>query len=194
MKANEIRDYLAPRYQDLKFKGFQKVHFLLDGCLEEGVIMDYASTLDNVFYRVAYLDQDLNVVHKTVLEALIFECYELASHFIETHFELETHSILKHHLKVYAVIKASIEMELDDYLIYVFFNGPKTKAPAVNKQELITVNRWASKVLAMRNSQNKYFRDRNYADLTQSKALEKEVDDHMDAAIKSLSSITSLLM
>lgn len=196
MKANEIREYLAQRYQDKKFKGFQQIFFLLNNYLEEGVILDFAENLQGTFYRVGYLDDNLNIVHRTINEKYVFSTYDHAYYYLSnsgTHDET-VRQILKHHQKAYFIIKDSIGMEIDEYLIHVFFNGPVTPTPAVIKRDLSLVNKWASKVLAMRNAQSRYFKERNYADLTQSKALEKEVDDQMDTAIKSLSSISSIIL
>jgi hypothetical protein len=196
MKAQDVRDYLAPRFRDLKFKGFQKVYFFdNDRSLEEGVILDFAKRDDLVFYRVAYVDGWLAINHITISERVIFETYDSVVDHIDSK-NLNRHGILKHHMKHYGVIQDQLKMDIDEYLIYAFFNGSKDseKKLHVPSEEVVKINRWASKVVAMRNTQNKYFRDRNYQDLTQSKVLEKEVDDTMDSAIRALASISSLLL
>lgn len=47
----------------------------------------------------------------------------------------------------------------------------------ISEEYLVTIARFISKVSAMRSAQRNYFRERTYSYLTQSKALEKEIDN-----------------
>lgn len=55
--------------------------------------------------------------------------------------------------------------------------------------DLIMVNRFVTKIGAMRNSQIAYFAERQYKDLSQAKALESEVDNSFSDIVRASSRI-----
>lgn len=61
------------------------------------------------------------------------------------------------------------------------------------RQNLIDVNRFMSKVIALRHAQKNYLKDRSFSSLTQIKALEAEVDNRGNQAVKAASIITQTL-
>lgn len=59
--------------------------------------------------------------------------------------------------------------------------------------DMVTIAKTLAKVSAMRNTQRRYFIDRNYNTLRQAKALEQEVDESLDKALKASSRLYSLI-
>lgn len=71
---------------------------------------------------------------------------------------------------------------------------PQDEESLVNLRiNLTDLNRFISKISALRQAQTSYLKERNYRVLTQVKALESEVDNRYYNAVKAAANITSLL-